>query len=202
MSKVKRAQKLYRREVARMKKRDSAARVLSTCFGSDSVAKVPAIDAVLSARLAERLEMIGDDLREACWQRGILPDTTAEALRMARFLAVALPFARAAQVDMGIPASVLLAEAYLATAGELNLHASDPFSTGHQHGSPLEAFLVRAASLQRDSRFKPVMKAAGDTDAFLKEIAIWSKPEHGIDLIDTITTHELMDCDTLHAQAM
>jgi hypothetical protein len=130
-------------------------------------------------RLRAAFISIDDDLQDACFQRGLLPRHITESLRMARFLSITLPSARAAQDETGVPASILLAE----------------------------AFSARAHWLIQQPSFNQVMRATGDAtfgfthaaypSNFMDLIAAWSKAKYGEDLVATISAHSLLECDRM-----
>ncbi|MFL6313714.1 MAG: hypothetical protein ACJ71W_16575 [Terriglobales bacterium] len=189
-----------------------AALGLTRAFGSKSQGDVPAIDAVIMGRLSATLNSIDDALHTACFQRGLLPRIIGDSLRMACFLSQVLPMARAAQVDTGVPASILIAEAYHISGsyfygGSLRLDRNDIFETGKSFDSLNEAFAARAESLSHDRAFKAIMRATGDVrigltspeypSNFISLIASWSKEKYGADLVSTIVSNELLACDRL-----
>lgn len=172
---------------AQIAKRKAAARVLSTCFGTSS-STPPPIDVVLMGKLRASLGQIDFDLLEACWQRGLLSSRLVEALRMARFLSFTLPAARAAQAETGVPASVLIAEAYLrAPEGAADIYSAvrsgdytgsnDVFATGTQFDSLMDAFMERARALKNRNELKATMRNP--------------------DVASDISAHDLTECDKL-----
>lgn len=193
----------------------AAAQGLTRAFGCHSVGTVPPIDAVIMGRLSAAFASIDDDLQEACLQRGLLPRNIGESLRMARFLSVTLPLARAAQSDIHVPASILIAEAYeisgpsfYGCSFELDRpESNDIFATRKDFKSMGEAFSARAHWLRKQPAFAPIIGAAGDfvigltsaayPDNFMDLIAAWSKPKYGDDLVATISQHNLLECDRM-----
>jgi hypothetical protein len=191
----------------------TAAQGLTRAFGCSSQSEIPAIDAVIMKRLSTAFASIDDELQDACLQRGLLPRNIGESLRMARFLSITLPAARAAQKDTSVPASILIAEAhsisgpfFYGCSFELKRpDSSDIFNTGKSFKNLLEAFLQRAHWLKAQRVFQPVMRATGDrriglTSAaypanFMELIADWSRPKYGDDLVATISEHDLLECD-------
>lgn len=151
-----------------------AAALLSTSFGMSSV-EPPPIDVVLMSKLCDALGVIDFDLIEACWQRGLLSSRLVDALRMAKFLSFTLPAARAAQSLTGVPASVLVAEAYL-RSGEYS-GSNDVFATGKQFSSLMDAFVHRARELNNGRTLKQTMK-----------------DRH---VSNSISAHDLAECDKL-----
>jgi hypothetical protein len=169
-------------------------------FGAIDTETAPAIDVVIMRQLNAALSSIDDELREACWLRGLLPDDLCEALRMATFLSLALPLARAAQIASGVPASILIAEAFNLTSGSLDCTQSqrfDIFNTGRSYSDLKEAFLQHAYFLSENSSFEAVIGAAQNPEQYLKEIGRWSKKEYGIELVATIKAHNLIECDSM-----
>jgi hypothetical protein len=192
-----------------------AASGLTRAFGCSSVGEVPPIDVVIMGRLRAAFDSIDDDLQTACFQRGLLPRMVGDALRMATFLSVTLPSARAAQSATGVPASILIAESYEISGAsfhgcrfELDRPDShDIFNTGKKFKSLLDAFLQRAHWLSKQPAFQSIMRATGDariglTSAtypsnFIDLIAAWSKPLYNDDLVNTIRQHDLLECDRM-----
>jgi hypothetical protein len=191
----------------------SAARGLTRAFGCHSAGEAPAIDVVIMARLSAALNLIDDALQTACFQRGLLPRIIGQSLRMAGFLSQVLPFARAAQSDTGVPASILIAEAYEISGSsfygctfQLD-RANDIFNTGESFASMQEAFLQRARWLSNQPAFRAILGATGDrriglTSAaypsnFLELIAAWSNTQYGSELVSTIVSHDLLECDRM-----
>lgn len=166
----------FKTALRKLDTRQRAAKLLATSFGMSSTAEPP-IDATLMGQLRAALAQIDANLSEACWQRGLLPTRIAEAIRMAGFLACVLPMARAAQSVTGIPASLLVADAYRLTA-DANAPGNDLFKTGTAFPSLLEAFLQRA----RDLKQHPKLKAQIARDR---------------DVTDFISSHGLAECDSL-----
>jgi hypothetical protein len=190
----------------------SAALGLTRAFGCNSQHDQPAIDVVIMGRLSAALNTIDDALQTACFQRGLLPRIIGDSLRMACFLSQVLPMARAAQVDTGVPASILIAEAYHISGpcyygGSLRLERNDIFDTGKSFDTLNAAFTARARSLSHDRAFKAIMSATGDSrigltspeypSNFISLIASWSKEKYGADLVSTIVSNELLACDRL-----
>jgi hypothetical protein len=172
----------------------SAALGLTRAFGCTSQDEAPAIDVIIMARLNAALNSIDDALQTACFQRGLLPRIVGESLRMACFLSQVLPMARAAQSTTGVPASILVAEAYVV-------------NTGNNFASMQDAFLARARELREEPAFQKIMRATGDArigmtssaypSNFLALIAAWSKNKYGVELVDTIVSHDLLECDRI-----
>ena len=162
----------------RMKKQARAAKQLRTAFGMHSQS-APPIDAALSFRLRGALQQIDFDLNEACQQRGILSAKLSDALHMAGFLACVLPMARAAQSLTGIPASLLVAEAYLHTAGDATT-TNDVFKTGKEFSSLLDAFIDRATTLKHNRKLKGEIMRDRDVQSYISQ-------------------HDLRECDSLKA---
>lgn len=154
-----------------------AARVLRECFGMHSQA-VPPIDESLCVRLRSALGQIDFDLTEACYQRGILPQGMAEDLYMARFLAYVLPAARGAQSITRIPASILIADAFLHTAGSVS--TNDVFGTGKEFRNIFDSFLDRAVALRRNRKLKAEVFGDRDVQSYISQ-------------------HNLTRCDALQA---
>jgi hypothetical protein len=193
----------------------SAALGLTRAFGCDSVGEVPAIDAVIMGRLSAALNSLDDALQTACFQRGLLPGIVGDSLRMACFLSEVLPFARAAQAATTVPASILIAEAYEISGAYFygcafrlqQPEAHDVFNTGKSFASLKDAFLARAHSLKDDPKFQAIMRATGDRrigltaavypSNFVALISVWSQKKYGIDLVNTIVTHHLLECDRM-----
>jgi hypothetical protein len=193
----------------------AAALGLTRAFGCKSVRDVPPIDAIIMRRLSAAFASIDDELQDACLQRGLLPRNIGESLRMARFLSITLPLARAAQSDTGVPASILIAEAHLISGPSFygctfelaRPEWNDIFATRKKFKSMGEAFSARALWLTQQPSFHPIMRATGDatlgfTQAaypanFMDLIAAWSKPTYGNDLVETISSHNLLECDRM-----
>jgi hypothetical protein len=193
----------------------SAALGLTRAFGCHSVGIIPPIDAVIMGRLRAAFASIDDDLQDACFQRGLLPRNITDSLRMARFLCITLPYARASQNETGVPASILIAEAFdisgpsfYGCTFELDRPGSnDIFNTRKNFKSMGEAFSARAHWLKQQPAFQTIMRAAGDArigttspaypSNFLALIAAWSKPKYGDDLVATISQHNLLECDRM-----
>jgi flagellum-specific peptidoglycan hydrolase FlgJ len=166
-------------------------------------------------RLRAAFASIDDDLQDACFQRGLLPRHITESLRMARFLSITLPSARAAQNETGVPSSILLAEAFEISGPSMygcnfelaRPDSNDIFNTRRKFKSMDEAFSARAHWLTQQPSFKQVMRATGDatlgfTQAaypsnFMDLIAAWSKPKYGDQLVETISAHNLLECDRM-----
>lgn len=184
----------------RIEQEEHAAKLLSRKFGITGEGVPPAIDAVLMAKLHDALDLIDEDLREACWQRGLLSSGLIESLRMARFLSFALPLARAAQTATGVPASILIAEAYLVSGSHLGSN-NDVFGSGREFASALDAFLDHASSLKSDADFQAVLNASRDPAQYIKEVALWSQRKEMIDIPEYIATHGLAECDSLRGIA-
>jgi hypothetical protein len=170
-SAVARALRIAERHYAREQR---AAKILSTNFGTSSVVPPP-IDVVLMGKLREALGQVDFDLLEACWQRGLLSSRLVEALRMARFLSFTLPSARAAQSETGVPASVLIAEAYLRSGDYTG--STDVFATGRHFESLMDAFMERARTLKDRSELRNTLRDPN--------------------VADDISAHDLTECDKL-----
>lgn len=193
----------------------SAALGLTRAFGCESQGDIPAIDAVIMGRLSAALNSIDDALHTACFQRGLLPRIIGDSLRMACFLSQVLPMARAAQKQTGVPASILIAEAYeqsgpLFYCGAFEwAHPEDHdiFNTGGRFDSIKAAFFARARWLSEDPAFQAIMRATGDRNIgltspeypsnFVSLIAAWSKDKYGDDLVATINQYDLIACDRM-----
>lgn len=196
-------------------KEHSAAMGLTRAFGCESQGEAPAIDVVIMARLSAALHSLDDALQTACFQRGLLPGIIGNSLRMACFLSQVLPMARAAQSTTGVPASILIAEAYEISGASFygcafqldRPQAHDVFNSGESFATLQDAFLARARSLSEEPAFQIIMRATGDariglTSAaypsnFLALIAAWSKKKYGDDLVSTIVSHGLLECDRM-----
>lgn len=196
-------------------KAQRAALGLTRAFGCQSRGEAPAIDVVIMGRLSAALNSLDDALQTACFQRGLLPRIIGNSLRMACFLSQVLPMARAAQADTGVPASILIAEAYeisgasfYGCAFQLNRpEAHDLFNSGESFASLQDAFLARARSLSEEPAFQTIMRATGDArigmtspiypSNFLALIAAWSKNKYGAELVNTIVSHDLLECDRM-----
>lgn len=192
-----------------------AAHGLTRAFGCHSVGIVPPIDAVIMRQLSAVFASIDDDLQDACLQRGLLPRNIGESLRMARFLSITLPLARAAQGETGVPASILIAEAFQISGPsfygcnfELDRpDSNDLFAMRKKFKSIGEAFSARAHWLTRQRAFQPIMRATGDASFgftseaypqnFMDLISAWSEPMYGRDLVATISQHNLLECDRM-----
>jgi hypothetical protein len=166
-------------------------------------------------RLRAAFISIDDDLQDACFQRGLLPRHITESLRMARFLSITLPSARAAQDETGVPASILLAEAFEISGPSMygcnfelaRPDSNDIFNTRRKFKSMEEAFSARAHWLIQQPSFNQVMRATGDAtfgfthaaypSNFMDLIAAWSKAKYGEDLVATISAHSLLECDRM-----
>jgi hypothetical protein len=197
------------------KKAQSAAQGLTRAFGQDSMFYPPPIDAIISERLHAALDSISDDLISACLQRGILPSYMVDTLIMASFLSCTLPLARGAQASTQVPASVLIAEAFHISgtdfySGRFELEGAkshDVFKAGKRFASIRESFEYRAEQLKKDAKFKPVLESTGDyaigltspvyTPDFIDQVGIWSAPKYGKDLVNTITSYDLIECDRM-----
>jgi hypothetical protein len=193
----------------------SAALGLTRAFDCESRGEPPAIDVVIMGRLSAALNSLDDALQTACFQRGLLPRIVGNSLRMACFLSQVLPIARAAQADTGVPASILIAEAYEISGAffygcAFQLHrpdAHDVFATGKRFASLKEAFSARAHSLSKEPAFQKIMRATGDArigmtspvypSNFMELITVWSKKKYGADLVTTIAEHGLLECDRM-----
>jgi hypothetical protein len=143
-----------RRMQRRMEKEQAAAEIVSRCFGIVHAQDTPAIDDVLASRLRAALGSIDEKLLEACWQRAILSESLVEALRLASFLSVTLPLARGAQSETGVPASLLIAQAFALKAGIAD-------------GLGLEWFLQQAAALKDAKARRAAIREYSETIAFL-----------------------------------
>jgi hypothetical protein len=192
-----------------------AAMGLTRAFGCHSVGIVPPIDAVIMGRLRAAFASIDDDLQDACFQRGLLPSTITESLRMARFLSITLPYARASQDETCVPASILIAEAYQISGPSFygctfeldHPESNDIFNTRKNFKSIGEAFSARAHWLKQQPAFQTIMRATGDArlgptspaypSNFLALIAAWSKNKYGSQLVETISQHNLLECDRM-----
>jgi hypothetical protein len=193
----------------------SAALGLTRAFHCESRGEPPAIDVVIMGRLSAALNSLDDALQTACFQRGLLPRIVGNSLRMACFLSQVLPMARAAQADTGVPASILIAEAYEISGVffygcAFQLHrpdAHDVFNTGKRFPSLQKAFSARAHSLSKEPAFQKIMRATGDAQIgltspaypsnFMELIAAWSKKKYGDELVNTIVAHDLLECDRM-----
>jgi hypothetical protein len=173
-------------------------------FGGGSMETPPSIDVALMFRLRAALSQIDDDLNNACWQRGLLSRVMSESLRMAAFLSFTLPFARAAQSDTGVPASMLIAEAYYLCSSYFYgsgfqwkcPDSNDLFATGKSYASMLDAFIERASQLRDDRAFTPVMKSANRYE-YIDRLERWSSKKYNAELVNTITAHNLAECDQM-----
>jgi len=192
-----------------------AAEGLTRAFGWSSMSDIPAIDAVIMRQLRSAFASIDDELQDACFQRGLLSHRMTNSLRMARFLSITLPLARATQRETHVPASILVAEAFHISGPsfygcnfELDRpDSNDIFAMRKKFKSLGEAFLHRAKWLKQQPTFQPIMLAIGDYSIgftsedypqnFMELIAVWSKPTYGIELVNTITTHGLLECDRM-----
>ncbi|MFL6313882.1 MAG: hypothetical protein ACJ71W_17430 [Terriglobales bacterium] len=208
------ARKQHPAEIA-LDEAHSAALGLTRAFGCQSQGEAPAIDVVIMGRLSEVLNSLDDALQTACFQRGLLPRIIGNSLRMACFLSQVLPMARAAQADTGVPASILIAEAYEISGAyfygcAFELHrpeAHDVFNSGESFASIHDAFLSRARSLSEEPAFQSIMRATGDSrigltspayaSNFLALIAAWSRNKYGAELVNTIVSHDLLECDRM-----
>jgi hypothetical protein len=193
----------------------NAALGLTRAFGCHSQREAPAIDSVIMSRLSAALNPLDDALQTACFQRGLLPRIIGSALRMACFLSHVLPMARAAQSDTGVPASILVAEAYEISGADFygcsfqldRPEAHDIFNTGKSFPSLQEAFSARALSLSEEPTFQAIMRATGDSrigltssaypSNFLSLIRAWSKQKYGAELLATIVDNDLLECDRI-----
>jgi hypothetical protein len=181
-----------------------AAIILNRKFGIDSQECAPPIDLVIMGRLREALS-IDVDLLSACWQRGLMSSALLEAVNMTSFLASTLPMARAAQAQTGVPASVLIAEAYEISRTYFdgvsfdwsNGRVNDLFNTGAPLPSIKDAFMARAYELKKDAKFKLVLRVTSDPAQYLEQLKLWSARKYGVELVALITTHSLVECDAL-----
>lgn len=186
------------------RKQSNAASVVQY-FGTMNDAEAPAIDLVIAQRLNLALSSIDDNLSSACFLRGILPDRLCEAITMATFLSATLPLARAAQIVTGVPASLLIAEAFVLSRTEedfsdINGKRFDVFHTGKSFASLKDAFLQRAYFLKTNAAFRRVMRSIGKKYQYLYEIQLWSKSQkkHIGDIVaETIRAHDLVKCDSM-----
>jgi hypothetical protein len=180
-----------------------AALTLSQHFGIESQECAPPIDIVIMERLRAGLA-IGPDLLSACFQRGLLSASLTESLYMVCFLSSTLPLARAAQSQTGVPASVLIAEAYEISRAyfdgisfEWKRAANDIFGTGKSFPSIGHAFMARAYDLANDSDFSAVLRAADNQAEYIKQLKRWSAPKYNTDLMNTFMSHSLVECDRI-----
>lgn len=192
-----------------------AALGLTRAFGYASEGEAPAIDVVIMGRLSAALNSLDDALQTACFQRGLLPRTVGDALRMACFLSQVLPLARGAQIVTCVPASILVAEAHEISGTSFygcsfqldRPEAHDIFKTGNSFANMQDAFLDHAHQLSKEPAFQKIMRATGDVRVgitspaypsnFLALIAAWSKDKYGAELVNTIVSHDLLECDRM-----
>jgi hypothetical protein len=170
-----------------------------TNFGGDDADGPPVIDAVIAAQLNQALRGISPYLFLACFERGLLPRNMENELHMALFLSEVLPAARSAQSQIGVPASILVSDAYQISGPRYDDDGShDIFQAGGSYKSLTTAFCERASWLAKHPKFANAMKASSPEE-FLRELkrcTVW----RGNDLrdrIDNIVTHGLQECDRL-----
>jgi hypothetical protein len=201
---MKQAPKINALPVHHFEEKERIAKLVTSNFGISSTNTPPPIDTSLMVRLCAALSQIDEDLREACWQRGLLPTAMSESLRMAGFLSFTLPLARAAQHSTGVPASVLIAEAYNISGiyfygDHFQLprpDSNDLFETGKRYGSMLDAFIQHAQRLSEDSKFIPVMRSLNSAE-YIDQLARWSSKKYNVELVNTVTAHSLTECDQM-----
>jgi hypothetical protein len=190
----------------------SASKVMATRFGIDSFGCAPPIDAVLMNTLRTALFSIDEVLVDACRQRGLLSTRLMGALNMLIFLAPMLPKARAAQDVTEVPASILLAEAFVACGGATEVAHHDLFKLGRPFNSYMDSFLDRAYALKADPSFAPVLRVCVvpsgqhgfvprvDDAKYIEEVTRWSDAAHKGDatVSETLKTYGLAECDRIY----
>lgn len=162
---------------------------------------VPAVDAVVMARVRTALALFDAALVQACIDRRLLPHQIVCAVEKARFLSNTLVPARTAQMITGVRASILLAECWFSDrcAGlEESLEGNDFFDAGKRFSSVEASFLDHANRLSREPRFQAVMRAK-DNPEYLKQLGrcqLWNNSGRA-DRVAFIVDDHLQKCDAL-----
>ncbi len=166
------------------------------------------IDSVLADQLRSAMAGLSAALTNACLERKLLPLSLCNRIDTARFLSYTVLAARAAQVVTGVPASILIAEAWHLASGVGVLRdgltkfddcENDWFGTGESFSSIGGAFLDHANRLTRAREFQPVMLAKDDAAEYLKELGrctLWDELGRK-DRVAMITNDGLRECDAL-----
>lgn len=123
-------------------------------------------------------------------------------LSAARFVSPLLIPARLAQIWTGIPASIMLAEAwflgpYSIGTREVPNPLNDYFDTGRPFSSIETSFLDHANRLTRDRRFQAVMEAKDDPVEYLKQVGLckcWDDLDRR-DRVAFIADSDFLECD-------
>jgi hypothetical protein len=157
------------------------------------------------AQLRTALAQINDALLEACLKLKLLPRSIVLSIDSARFLSHIMLAARTAQEITGVPASILISEAwYLAPGTFLDGltkldHENDWFGTGEPFSSVEASFLDHANRLSRDKKFQPLMLAKENPVEYLRQLGscrLWDEMGRK-DRVAMITDNSLQECDVL-----
>ncbi|MBZ5531826.1 MAG: hypothetical protein LAO20_10370 [Acidobacteriia bacterium] len=156
------------------------------------------MDIVLARQL--RADLSFDlHLTSACSDRGMLSDSLQTALLLAQFIALVLPWARAAQGTTGVRASLLIAESFERTClGSVIPANNDFFNTGKSCASGKDAFMQRGYAIQSDPTFREVL-LANDSHVYLTRLANWSEAgdQDAKEVFLFVLNHELASCDSI-----
>lgn len=170
---------------------------------SQAAGGISPIDSTIIGQLRTALANTNDALLNACLQRKLLPLSIINSLNTARFLAITMLAARTAQTITGVPASILISEAWHFAPGILldglsKLdHENDFFGTGKSFSSIEASFLDHANRLSRNQKFQAVMLAKDAPNEYLKRVAkcrLWDELGRK-DRAAMISVNDLKECD-------